>query len=365
MIFRPYKALLLHESAIRDWATNLKQDMEETPAADPTMSTTGTSQDSSKEHHSSKKADLNQMNFLILLLDKISARLSYIQSSECNAITFSDLYLLYRPGDVVISRDYRQAYRVLQVESERTIVSRNQKLIVEDGPTTVHCICIDFDGERLGPVLRKVVAQPWGLTKEIQSLEILPLERAIMQRKVSAADLHGRGATFVKVAGVSPMHYTGRTLNSNTEVNGTVIIDFQEAFRYSKEFDESSEKTKKNWKPSLEDNLAHARLFAPGFDECEAQVQTCFSQGEIIYDDSYVDVTRAQNFIRNQMILAKSESRKPSLTLCAQLLSETGPLTEDELIIMNHRVFGFVLDFLAWGRLSDCSIAIPPLLTSS
>lgn len=351
MMFRLYKALLHHNHSIRTWAADLQDNIDETLKADPTA--IDTVEPSSKQRKADKQAELDQLKVLLSLMDDLSARADFLQTSECDAIRFSDLYLLYRPGDVVVSQDCRQAYRIFHIECERKIIRRNQKVIVEDGVFVIHCVYIDFDGERLGPVLRKIVVQPWCLTKAIHLLDVLPLKRAELKQTDLASKLAIRGATFVKAAGISPMHYIGRTLDSNKDINSTVIIDFQEAIRVSELLDKSSdEKNKKKWRPDLISNLKDARLFAIGFDECEEQVQGCPSLGGLIFNDSYVAEIKHQNFVRDQLSFLKSEPRRQSTVLCAQLLSEIGVWTEEELIIMNHRVYGFIPDIHRWGGFS-------------
>lgn len=366
IMLRPYKALLLHESAIRDWATEPEANIE--GSLETGEATSQTSRHLPKEYGSNKQGDVSEWNCLISLLDELSARASYLQSLECSSVLFSDLYLLYRVGDIVISRDYRQAYRVLKVQNESTIIPENQKIIVDECPIIVHCVLIDFDGEWLGPVLRKFIVQPWGLEKDMKSLAILPLEWAVTQHKIDRSNLRARGATFVKVAGVSPMHYTGRTLDSNTQVNGTVIIDFQEAFRYSERPEADGytnrEQEKKQWRLSLETDLTGARSFASDCDKREPRVLTSSSNGELILDDSYVDDVVNRNFIRSELTSSYSQSKKLSLALSPRRLSETGDLTDDEFIIMNHRVFGFIVDDLEWGKFSRPCATVVSILTS-
>ncbi|KAJ4409142.1 hypothetical protein N0V82_009555 [Gnomoniopsis sp. IMI 355080] len=355
VIFRPYKVLLHHERLIRERVTEAQDSMENSLHAEPAV--IQTSQPSSGNHSSDKQTEVDQLRSLMSFMDDLSARVAFVQSCECSSIRFSDLYLLYQPGDVVISRDYRQAYRIIKVESERRIEYKNQKVVVEDGAFIIHCIYIDFDGERLGPVLRKIFMQPWILTKALLSLEILPLRLAEMHQKDLLSNLSSRGATFVKVAGISEhMHYVGRTLDSNKDVNGTVIIDFQEAFRHSEKHDEYNDsETKMGWRPSLEVDLKDAHLFALGFDECEESEETFPSMGDLIYDDSYVDAIRHRDFIWEQVTSSESEPRNSNTikVLDAQYMSGIKSLTEAELTIMNHRVFGFIPDLFEWGESSQ------------
>ncbi|KAJ4387487.1 hypothetical protein N0V93_008079 [Gnomoniopsis smithogilvyi] len=355
---RPYRALLHHDRSIREYHTDLKDKMKTSLSTDQVIVETSQPPSSGKDY-SEQQTELDQLRSLISLMDDISARASFLQSYECNTIRFSDLYLLYQPGDVVVSQDHRQAYRIIKIESEKKVLHRNKSLNIGDGAFKIHCVHIDSDGERLGPILRKIVLQPWGLTKAFSSLEILPLRRAKLQKEDLASYLIQRGATFVKVARTSPMNYAGLTLDSDNNVNGTVIIDFKEAIRASELYDkQQKEEFRKKWRPSLEVSLEDAGLYVPDFDEREECVEPCSAMGKYIYDDSYVDELTYQKLVREQVSLSKSEPQRPSTIMCAQLLSEIGTLTEEELIIMSYRIFGFIPEMLRWAEL-DVSYASP------
>lgn len=328
IMFRPYKTLLFFEEEIRHTAAELEQKAQ-TPSAtsSPTDFPSGTGDEVRLAH----------LRCLIQFMDThLSTRIAFLQTPESQTIFFSDLWLLYKPGDFVISRDLCQAHQVIKVDTKRSIIEQNGKLVMEDDSFIIHCVCVDFDGEWLGPVVRKVVMKAWGLSKNVESLEVIPLTRAIAGKKVLKQDLIKRGQTFVQVAGVSPIHYDGCTLDSKVQVNGTVIVDFEEALRDEEDF--------KTWRTTIEHSLAEARIFATGIDGDDNEAHAYSFKHGYKHEDSYVDDMRHQNYIRSQLIVRESGDRVPSIVICARRLSQAGLLTEEELLITSNRAFGYILD---------------------
>lgn len=354
IMFRPYKTLVFFDQEIRNSAMELEKKAAVTPAESSPGDSTFDSENENQVTH---------LRCLVHFMDTyLSTRIEFLQSPDCHTIFFSDLWLLYKPGDFVISRDLRQAYQVIRVETKRSIVEHNGRLVMEDNSLVIHCVCVDFDGQWLGPVLRKVSIKAWGLSKHIESLELIPLTRAISEKKVLRQDLIRRGQTFVQVSAVSPMHYDGCTLDTKLQVNGTVIVDFQEALRDEEDF--------KIWRTTINHDLSEARIFATGFDEDDDEAHVYSSEHGNPHEDSYVDNIRHQTYIHSQHITSESGDRVASIAICPRLLSKTEALTEEELLIMNYRVFGCILDagiLLSsgnWCKLFTLGLVFSSLLTS-
>jgi hypothetical protein len=317
IMFRPFKTLVFFDQEIRLAATELERKAYRTTAA----------------------VQLTHLRYLIQFMDAhLHNRMAFLQSPECRTIFFSDVWLLYKPGDLVISRDLCQVYQVIRVETKRKIIVHNGKLVVEDDSVVIHCVCIDFDGQWLGPVLRKVAIKAWGFSKYVDSLELIPLAKAITEKKVLKESLIRRGRIFVEVAGVLPMHYDGFTLDSKVQVNGTIIIDFEEALRDEENF--------KTWRTTIEHSLSEARIFATVLDDADNEAHAAlvyYSKHGNPHEDSYVDNVRYKTYIRSQSILHESGDRLQSIATCPRRLSQAPILTEEELLIMNYRVFGYIL----------------------
>lgn len=354
IMFRPYKTLVYFDQEIRHAATELEKRVAMAPAeSSPEDSTFG----------NENKGQLAHFRCLVQFMDTyLSARIEFLQSLDCDTIFFSDLWLLYKPGDFVISRDLRQVHQVIRVETKRSLVENNNKFIMEDESVVIHCVCVDFDGQWLGPVLRKVAIKAWGLSKHIESLELSPLTRAINAQKVLKQDLIRRGQTFLQVAGVSPVHYDGCTLDSKMQVKGIIIVDFQEALRDDDNF--------KTWRTTIEHSLSEPRIFATGFDEDDEESHAYSSKHSNPHEDSYVDNIRYQTYIQSQHITDESGYRFPSIAICPRLLTKAEALTEEELLIMSYRAFGYILDAGilltsgTWGELFTLALAFPSLLTN-
>ncbi|KAL1879874.1 hypothetical protein Daus18300_001713 [Diaporthe australafricana] len=331
LIFRPYKILVMLDQEIRRSAMNLDKRAERTPPEDSQTTLPSSTED---------EVQLAQVRCLIQFMDThLSARIKFLQSPDCHAISFSDLWLLYKPGDVVVSRNLLQAYQVIRVDNKRRSVAKNDKTIVEEESVVIHCVWVDFDGEWLGPVLKKVVMKKWALSKQIQLLELLPLMRAEAQKEQLRQHLVERGQTFVRVASVSPMHYSGHTLDSNLEVIGSIVIDIQEALRIEPRFE--------SWKSNIE-NIAEVCISAAGVDEHNDEDHTNSSEDEKNPDDSFVDDIRHNKLICSQATADECGDSIPSVTMYPQLLDQVGPLTETELMLMSYRVFGFIIDTGNW-----------------
>ncbi|KAI3391093.1 hypothetical protein diail_7971 [Diaporthe ilicicola] len=287
IMFRPYKTLVLFDQEIRHSAIELEKQAEETPAR-----TLPNASASDSENH----AQLAQLKSLIQFMDvHLSPRRKFLESPGCNRVFFSDLWLFYKP---------------------------------------------DFDGKWLGPVLKKVAIKSWGLSKNVESLELIPLMRATAQKEHLRQDLIRRGQTFVRVASVSPVHYNGSTLDKKIEVNTTIVIDFEEALSDKEDF--------KDWRTTIEHGLGEGRLFAAGFDGCGSKADATSSTAENTHDDSYVDVVRHQKFICGQLMILESGDEIPSIMISPRPLDQVGTLTEEELLIMSYRVFGYILDTSKW-----------------
>lgn len=340
IMFRPYKTLIYFDQEIRRSAMELDEHAESTTAKE--LRSTLPSDDEDAVQRS-------QLRCLIQFMDiHLSTRATFLQGPKCNTIFFSDLWLFYKPGDTVVNFDLRQAYRIIKAETKRKIAKTHSKFIVEEESFEISCVCIDFDGQWLGPVLKKVVMKKWELSKPVESLALIPLIRAETQRKHLRHDLIRRGKTFIHVASVSPMHYSGYTLDTHLEVNATIIVDFEEALRS----EVKNEETFVYWKTTVKD-VAEVCLSTAGVDDYVDEDRTGSSKDENIYNDSFVDDYRHTKFIVNHSIVAGSGEKVLPITICPQLLNQVGTLAEDEFLIMSFRVFGFTMDTAQWGEYSN------------
>lgn len=336
IMFRPYKTLVLFDEEIRQSVMELKKKADSASAEDPQPMPFIDDEDEVK---------LAQLKCLIRFMDThLTARVNFLESLECKSIFFSDLWLLYKPGDLVVHRDVLQAYQVTRIETKRWTVDINGEIIVEDESIAIHCAHIDFDGQFLGPVPKKFVMKKWGELQRVASLQLIPLKRAEAQNEQLRRDLIKRGHAFVQVAGIAPMNYSGHTLDKDLQVNGTIVVDFEEALRDKDRF--------QDWRTTIE-NYAEAHALSAGCHERDdGEALEYASKHGNPHHDSYVDARRHRKFIASQHTIDKYGDKIPSITILSRLLDQADPITEEEFSIMSHRVFGYTMDTSEWGEFS-------------
>ncbi|KAK5634720.1 hypothetical protein RRF57_010433 [Xylaria bambusicola] len=281
----------------------------------------------------------------------IGMRLSHLESDSCRKITFSDIWHLFKPGDFVIEKEGRQAYRVISVASTGHKVSEpwpiylersKPKAEVEQTFIKILCVYIDFDGEHLGPVKKEFTIKMFDEEKPVKSLDIYPFhfsaERNLREELVK------RGKIFFDavVTKHTHKHYAGPTLVTKDEVDSQVVIDFSETLAIADH---------KDWRPKIEDmiDVTATRLKAKA---CEAEC----CRGESVHDDSYVERKRDESFMAGLIPPTWRHSKLPSVAVFRRTFQdlqagESSNISDDELVIMSYRVFGFVLRSRQWARL--------------
>ncbi|KAH8746442.1 hypothetical protein F5882DRAFT_371044 [Hyaloscypha sp. PMI_1271] len=276
----------------------------------------------------------------------ISAKLAYLHSDRCQKVTFSDLWHIFKPGGEVIGSDRKQAYRIIKVTSTRHKVHDpfvrfwNKSAAEEETLLTIKCVYLDFDGKTLGPVTRLFHIRKFDGEKAVTSLEVYPLQ--FMPRPEQFRQrLIERGRMFLEVASVKLMYYSGLTLDTKEEVEGQVIVDFSEAFATGgmdstpiriETLIGASEEPKKG-----------------SFEPCNADC----CRDENVHDDSYVEEKQSEKYIAS--LIPETPRRVPSVAIYPRLLweihSPEDALTDDELMIMSYRVFGFIFGTRKWAKL--------------
>lgn len=372
LIFRPFKTLIFYEEEIRAQHRKLEirfgstVDESGRPAdlpsgltenSQPAESTHSKKDEAKNKEGPPKKDDpteeeedneinsqvaLNDLRCLIEFMDKdLNEKKKYLNSDVCQKVSFSDIWHLFKPGDVVFGKNGRQTYRVINVVTTKHMVKRPDwrntfKFNLEENPITIHCVYIDYDGKSLGPVSQRFVISRYDGEQNITSLPIYPFRFG--EKATSRDELIKRGKTFLDVAAVKHMHFAGLTLETRDEVDSQVIIDFEEAFVRHAE-----------WKPTVE-QLADGDHEADTQDESEEVCVDQCCKDEIVHDDAYVERNRKEEFIQSQ--LPEIHSKPPSLAIFPRSLQdargENFP-TIDELLIITNRVFAFILRSRKWG----------------
>ncbi|KAH0499051.1 hypothetical protein TgHK011_006268 [Trichoderma gracile] len=335
-------------------------------AKDETKPTEGNDTIEEEEFTSSLTA-YQHLSCLIDFMDNtIQAKIDYLSGTQPRTISFNHLWYLFKPGDDVVGQGRRQAYRVISITSTGHKVTppwRNWKRDESEpaASITLFCVYIDFDGKQLGPVSKSFVISKFDGEKAITALEVYPIRFAETPtatyqqarddlvtkdepRGSFQQELIDRGKMFIDVASVKHMHYNGFTLEARDEVDSQVMVDFAEAFAATQA---------NGWQPEIE-SLIGKDLGGSGSSEDETCSAACCA-GEYVYNDNYVDKTRNENYIARLMPGPDEPNDEPSVAIYPRPLKEItatkGTLTNDDLIIMSYRVFGFVLRSRKWAKL--------------
>jgi uncharacterized protein DUF7025 len=283
---------------------------------------------------------LRHLRCLLEFMDTdINEKIKFLRGYSCQKVAFSDVWHLFKAGDEVVSYSNRQAYRVISVTSPGHEVippwpSYYDRMESEETPITIHCVYVDFDGERLGPVTMNFEIPRFDGERAVSSLPVYPFN--FSRNQDLRKDLIARGQMFLEIMPVKHMHYSGLTMYTRSEVDSQVMIDFKEAF------------LTQDWKPSIE-----RLITAPG--ERPKNSQTCSAEcceGESVHDDGYVDQQRNEEFMAS--LIPPSRSRLPSVAIYPRFLHDTqtgeNALTDAEFLIMSRCAFGFVLRTRKWGE---------------
>ena len=292
-----------------------------------------------------------QMKVLVEFIDTVLLeKIKYLRNDDCPMVGFTDLWYLFEPGDEVIERSRRQAFRVLRVTSpmHRAIPPWREFEISqsnEETPMTITCVYIDFDGKQLGPVTKEFHFNPFNGEKSVTSLELYPLRFAKRSSRDEIYDISARafrdmlirrGKKFIDTARVKHMHYNGHTVGSGDEVDSHVVIDFEEAVS----------KPENNCTAATFETLIEYSGLETS-DKLMCNAECC--RNEHVHVDTYVEKQRAEAYIAG--LIPQDKSTEPSVLISPRSLIDVKTMPDDDLVIMSYRVFGYVLRSRRWGKL--------------
>ncbi|KAL8397945.1 hypothetical protein RB594_004600 [Gaeumannomyces avenae] len=326
-----------------------------------------TDSDSESDEVTKSPMALEHLKCLLSFVDSdISAKKAYLKSPDCRKVFFSDLWHLFRPGVEVTGSNGRQAYRVIHVTSAKHRVAPRWERWYSDlgeskktPPFRIICVYIDFDGKSLGPVPKVFDFRKFEGEVDITSLEVYPLRFHPAKRvdftdsewekleALPASERHRqrlirRGAKFLQVAGVKHMYYAGPTLGARDEVESPVVIDFETAFSVN---DPALLLTK----PELKTMVGNPEAKDSDKDAAGEPCRAACCWGETLFDDSDVDKKQGEDYVNSLLPDAGAVDEQPSIAIIPRPLKELRAgkdnylVSDDELVIMSHRVFGFVL----------------------
>ena len=325
---------------------------------------------------------LEHLRCLLNFMDStISAKQAHLNGPQCRKVFFSDLWQLFRPGVEVIGSDGKQAYRVIGVTNAKHRVAPAWERWYDPSadkdtskrkkpPFSVSCVYIDFDGKYVGPVVKVFDFQRFDGEREVTTLEVYPLRsHPVKQSEFSEVEwkelealptnekyrqkLIRRGSKFLEVAAVKHMYYAGPTLEVRDEVESPVVIDFETTFTMKDEQIKDrpdEDQPQRLWKPMLQTLIGNP--VQEDIDEGACHGDCC--RNEFVHDDAYVDRKQRAEYIDSLLPKASALDEQPPVAIIPRPLKElsTGPhgVSENDLVIMSYRVFGFVLRSRKWGK---------------
>ncbi|KAI0803778.1 hypothetical protein GGR55DRAFT_682191 [Xylaria sp. FL0064] len=379
VMVRPFKFLTFYQNDIRQWKARTQEEIDASANDKPPNAHESSPSEvegtgiQSKENRSEPNLDrntslverdkevLSHMSCLLEFLDNIiSKRQSYIEQ-DCKRIAFSELWHLFKPGTEVIEAGdkYMQCYRVVRVTSPKHRVASKYSWYFRGkgkvGTTvSIHCVSIDFDGSLIGPVSHRFDITRYEGLREIKSLPVYPLRFEDDKYNLRRC-LILRGKKFLRVLQVGHMHYSGLTLESKDEIDSQVVIDFTEALA-TRDGNKNN-----NWKPNVQmqarvdDEKAKKDDDSDSDSDSDDEDADCDGDcclGERVFDDNYFDAKRSEQYLSDLLENTEANAPPPLAVLGSYLQKgKEMHVTDDDLVIMSYRVFGFVLRSRSWAKL--------------
>jgi hypothetical protein len=393
LLFRPYRGLVFYEEELKSWykrmerhwgqpARGERSQADETPASEPSPENTPPENEASNleripspsvisddnSSYSSRSSfpdfceDSDAVKDARLLMSfinhNIKAQMAHVNSESCQKIAFLDLWYIFKPGNEVISSARDQLYRVNRVIGalhNPSYPDHDDGFWAQPSVFQVECLHMDYNGKIFGPVTEIFDIEKYRGERDITSLRIYPVRYSKDPAQVRQA-LLDRGRMFMDVARMKHMHYKGITISDQEEVDGQVIIDFEQCLLHKPE-----------WKPSITEDkddkdeddkdvritsrsrrsdrrsASYMSLTDYGPRDAHCGMELCCG-GEIIFNDNFVDAKMKVSFFeKNPLAVAYTRAR----TVTAE-----GPnVRDEELVLLTKRVFGFILTSRKWGML--------------
>ncbi|KAH6628143.1 P-loop containing nucleoside triphosphate hydrolase protein [Chaetomium tenue] len=147
-------------------------------------------------------------------------------------VCFKDLWMIFQPGNVVVSAHQGPLSAFEMVETE--YMQNNCGKFLQ-----VRCDCVDYGGKEFGRYQEAINIPEFIGTKKITGLKVYPLHFHD-DRETVTAKLIKRGATFETLAGHHYKQYAGKAITWDREGNevecqitGRIIVDIDSFNRFS------------------------------------------------------------------------------------------------------------------------------------
>jgi hypothetical protein len=161
--------------------------------------------------------------------DNVKAFQDYVKNG---VVSFKDLWMIFQPGNVVLSAHAGPLSAFECVETE--YMQNNCGKFLQ-----VRCDCVDYGGKEFGRYQEAINISEFIGTKKITGLKVYPLHFH-EDKEAVAAKLAQRGAIFEQLAGHHYKQYSGKAITWNREGNevevqitGRIIVDIDSFNRFS------------------------------------------------------------------------------------------------------------------------------------
>ncbi|KAJ8110742.1 hypothetical protein OPT61_g6491 [Boeremia exigua] len=283
VLLRPYKFLVRHEKALRQRCYDLDVRHDSTEQEHPQQHhmSSGDINAAQEDPEIQKKTSVEhntELEGLKCLLEFMDTYLMPVyqryRSELPKKISFRNLWYLYRPGDIVVTRTKAASNKNIKLGG--SVMSKGSSIQSgKDGPpalwrvlsgtrgrpdlSTLHgsaysfrpaapavnhfriqCYAITYDGSSYGPIEKVLEIAPFEGERDISTLNPCPA-RYIENFTEIKAQIRDRGEKFVQYTKPTHCRYVGSTLSEyrigipctlgdkNTVIDGHVIVDFKEA----------------------------------------------------------------------------------------------------------------------------------------
>lgn len=148
------------------------------------------------------------------------------------------------------------------------------------------------------------------------------------------------------------MYYTGPTLDALEEVESQVVVDFETAFSVNEAIGK-----KQDWKPELKSLVGNENSDSDSEDGGDTGCDGGCCDGQSVVDDTDVEDKQRAEYLGKLLPRSRSVNSQPSIAIIPRAIEDlqaeggtTHAVSDDELVIMSHRVFGFILRSRKWGK---------------
>ena len=186
---------------------------------------------------------------LIQFMNKDLGPVAALRSGFVDKVYYSDLWLIFKPGEVVITRqEPLHAYRVLYVSGGRPYLSpprteenENEEIgyqvPAKASDFVVLCYQVHYDGEKFGPVTQSFTVTSYSGRRSVRDLPVYPLRLA--EDPNIKEKLLSDGKKYLRVSKGTHIQYRGPNLHEGEEIDSQVVVDFKTAIWDSRDKDQS------------------------------------------------------------------------------------------------------------------------------